>query len=124
MTQIEAGKNYTAKKALHGSSSKGEWEMLAVQDNRGKNEIAVWVRNKPSGVKEGQKFHIETIHDVKWGFRKDKNQRWQPSCSIEASVEPIESEFDTGLAGQGVDVDWEEMKNEGDPWADIDYLPV
>lgn len=124
MTQIEVGKNYTAKKAIRGASGKGEWELLAVQDNRGKNEIAVWVRNRPSGVKEGQKFNVKAIHDVKWGFRRDKSDRWQPSCSIEATVEPIVSEYDTDITGAG-EVDWKAMEANGeDPWADIADFPL
>ena len=125
MTELTVGQNYTAKKVIRGASAKGDWEMIAVRDYRDKNEIAIWARNRPSGVVEGQQFNVVAIHQVKWGFRKDKSERWQPSCTCEATVKPIVSEFDTDITGQG-GVNWEELKaSEGDdPWADIADLPL
>lgn len=123
MTVIEAGKNYVAKKQRIGTSSRGDWELIAVADGRDRNEIQIYANNRPSGVKEGQQFNVERIVQVRWGWRRDRNEKWQPTCSIDAIVHPIESEFDTGLTGQS-DINWEEMKDADDPWADIADLPM
>lgn len=125
MNELKKGENYTARLVRSGTSSRGAWEIITTSDKKQKMDISVFPRNVPSGVKEGQKFNLVEICSVKNGMRKDKNDRWQPSVSIEAVVNPIESEFDTGLTGSGVDVAWEELSKEGgDPWADIEDLPL
>ena len=123
MTELVEGQNYTAVKKFSGTSAKGDWEFVAISDKRGKNEIAIFTRNRPCGVEQNQKFNLKTIHSVKWGFKKDKNDRWQPHCSIEATIEPITSEFDTDITGAG-DVNWSEMAAGDDPWADLADIPL
>lgn len=122
-TMVEKGMNYTAQRVRSGSSPKGQWELISVVDNRGKNPITVYVRNMPCGVVEGQKFNVEELFSVKYGFKKDKFEKWQPSISCEATVHPIASEYDTEILGQG-DVNWTELQAGDDPWADIAELPM
>lgn len=126
MTSVRQGGNFTAKRCRSGVSSRGAWELITFSDNNGRNEITIWVMNTPSGVKEGQQFHIDDIIEVKFGMKKNTNDRWQPQCSIDAVVTAIESEFDAGMSGAG-DVNWQELGEADDPWANInpeDQLPL
>ena len=68
MNRIETGKVYTAVRQRRGSSAGGDWELLATQDERGNNDIAVFVVNTPSNVHEGGKFRIERIVSVSFHF--------------------------------------------------------
>ena len=70
MNRIEAGKVYTAVRQRSGSSASGDWELLATQDERGNNDIAVFVVNTPSNVKEGGKFRIEKQYCVWYDHKK------------------------------------------------------
>lgn len=91
MNKLEAGKVYTAVRQRQGSSAGGSWELLATQDERGSNDIAVFVANRPSGVKEGGKFRIEKILSVSYGNKKDANGNWRASISADAEVTAVQS---------------------------------
>lgn len=91
MNRIEAGKVYTAARQRTGSTERGSWELLAVTDERGNNEIAVFVANRPSKVAEGGKFRIEKINSVSYGNKKDQSGNWRASISIDAVVTPVQS---------------------------------
>ena len=124
MTELKVGTSYVAKKKRSGTSDKGDWEMVTILDNRGKNEVAVFALNRPTGIQEGQKFTVESIQSLKWGFKKDRNDKWQPHCTCEAVIHPIGSEFESGMTGME-GINWSEMSGAGDdPWADIAELPM
>ena len=124
MTELEVGQVYTARLVRSGSSPRGQWEVITVSDKRQKCDVAIFPRNIPTGVIEGGQFKLVEILKMKNGFRKDKNDRWQPSVTCDAILEPIESEFDTGLTGVD-DVNWDDLAAAGDdPWADIAELPM
>ena len=124
MTELVKGEVYTAHLVRNGTSSRGAWEMITVTDERHKNDVVIFPRNCPSGVKEGKKFNLVEIVQIRNGMRKDKNDKWQHNVTCEAIVQPIESEFDTGLAGQS-DVPWDEMASDaGNPWDDLEGLPL
>ena len=89
MNRIETGKVYTAVRQRSGSSANGEWELLATQDERGNNDIAVFVVNTPSNVKEGGKFRIEKIVSVSYGNKKDNSGNWRASVSVNAEVSAV-----------------------------------
>lgn len=91
MNKLETGKVYTAARQRTGSSAAGEWEMLATQDDRGNNDIAVFVNNRPSGVAEGGKFRIDKITSVSYGNKKDASGNWRASISINADVSAVQS---------------------------------
>lgn len=123
MTELVAGQVYTARLVRSGVSQRGAWEIVTVSDKKQKNDVAIFPRNIPTGVVEGGQFKLEQILSIKNGMRKDKTDHWQHNVSCEAVITPIASEFDTGLAGGG-DVDWSDLTDTGDPWADISELPV
>ena len=89
MNRLETGKVYTAVRQRTGNSAGGSWEMLATQDERGNNDIAVFVTNIPSQIPEGGKFRIERIFSVSCGNRKDSAGNWRASISVNAEVSPV-----------------------------------
>lgn len=91
MNKLEIGKVYTAARQRTGSSANGDWELLATQDERGNNDIAVFVANRPSNVPEGGKFRIERILNVSYGNKKDASGNWRASISVSAEVTAVES---------------------------------
>ena len=91
MNRIETGKVYTAVRQRTGSSANGDWELLATADERGNNDIAVFVSNRPSNVREGGKFRVEKINSVSYGNKKDAQGNWRASISIDAEVAAVES---------------------------------
>lgn len=99
MNRIQEGKIYTAIRQKAGSSSKGDWELLITEDERGYNPIALFAENRPSGVLEGGKFRIEKIISASFGSRQSSDGTWNPSVSISAVVSPVES-IDEFLAEQ------------------------
>lgn len=91
MNRIETGRVFTAVRQRTGTSSGGEWELLLTQDERGHNDIALFVENRPSGVREGGKFRVEKILSVSYGNKKDQNGEWRPAISVNAEVTAVES---------------------------------
>ena len=91
MNRIETGNIFTAVRQRTGKSSGGDWELLLTQDERGHNDIALFVENRPSGVKEGGKFRVEKILSVSYGMKKDSNGEWRPAISVNAEVTAVES---------------------------------
>ena len=91
MNKLEIGNVYTAVRQRTGTSANGDWELLATQDDRGNNDIAVFVANRPSNVQEGGKFRIEKILAVSYGNKKDNSGNWRASISINAEVTAVQS---------------------------------
>lgn len=118
MVQIEAGKNYTAVRKRSGTSQRGDWELLRVVDKGGKQNITVWVTNRPCNVNEGGMFRVESIDSVRFGFKKNSFGQWKPDVAIDAKVSPIESDFDKM---DGVS-EWPQGVPE-DPWAGLEDFP-
>lgn len=133
MTELQEGKVYTALRVRSGANdAHGHWELIAVRDSKGKNEVTIYTRNIPSGVKEGQKFNLERIHRLKFGYKQDRDNRWQPQVTIDGTVKPIESEYDAYYGDEpGVKQSeknpWDDVKVDDDlPWNDMaaDELPL
>ena len=112
MNELIVGQKYRAKRVRSGSSTRGYWQLVAVTDKVDRNEIAIFVRNNPIDLKDGQEFVLQELHSLKWGMKKNNNERWVPKCSVEATLQPIVSEFDD----MGVDGD----DTMADPWKGID----
>lgn len=111
MNRIEAGKVFTAARTRTGTNSNGKnWELIVTQDERGNNDIAIFVANMPSNVKEGGNFRIDKILSVSYGNRKDNDGNWRANISVNAVVTAVEShgEFTSREKGQ-----WEEIKDDG-----------
>ena len=98
--KIEKGKNYKAVKARQGESSRGPWEFVTVQDQRGKNEITLFVVNTPSGIAPNQRFKVTDIMSVSLGARRGSDEKWYQSYSADVVIEPIPDEF------EGIENDW------------------
>ena len=120
MVQIDVGQNYRAARKRSGTSARGDWELLRVTDKGGKQAITIWVTNQPCNVNEGDMFRVESIEEVKFGFRKDGGGFWKPDVNVNATVSKIESEFDN-MDGVG---EWPEGKAPEDPWAGLEDFPV
>lgn len=91
MNRIEVGMVYTAVRQKTGSKNGRDWELLATEDERGRNEIAVFVSNRPSNVPQGGSFRVEKINNVSYSNRKDQNGNWRANISIEAEVSYVQS---------------------------------
>lgn len=96
MNILEVGQSYTANRAKSGSSSRGDWEFVSVVNERGKEEVTIWVDNTPSGVTEGGKFKIVEVTKFGVTNRKDKDGNWrqEPSFTCKILAEKFE-DFDT-----------------------------
>lgn len=90
MNKLKSGEVYTAVSSKSGRSRMGDWELLLTKDERGRNDIAIFVQNLPSTVSEGDTFRIDRIHSVSSGFRKGENDKWQPAITIDADVTVVE----------------------------------
>lgn len=109
-TKLEAGQLYKAAQVRSGESSKGPWMLTGVVDERGKNEITLFIRNTDCNLRDGQQFKIKELCSITLGVRKSKkDDKWFPSYSAEAIIEPIASEFE----------DLDGMEDESDPWASL-----
>ena len=86
---IRKGESYTAVRKRSGSSDKGDWELLSVTDTNGRNTIAVFVTNIPSGVNETERFRVDEIESVSMKRRKSDSGAWYTEVSVSASVTPV-----------------------------------
>ena len=90
MNKLQSGEVYTAVKAKSGKSRMGNWELLLTMDANGKNDIAIFVRNIPSTVNEGDTFRINKILSVSNGFRKGEEDKWTQAIAIDAEVSVVD----------------------------------
>jgi len=112
MTVIAPDEVYEAKRFRSGVTLKGPWELIVVDDERGKNEVTLFPVNVPSHITEGCKFRVLEIKRLKAGFRKKDDGSWSPNTSADVIVEPIIT-------------DVEGFEDDGDPWDSIgDDLPL
>lgn len=109
-TKLEDGQIYKAAAVKTGKSSRGPWMFTSVVDDRGKNEITLFIRNTDCNLRDGQRFKITDIAGITLGVRKGKGQyegKWFPSYTADVVIEPIASEFD----------DLPDIKDGDDPWS-------
>ena len=100
MIKIEKDGVYRAKRARSGSSEHGDWELIAVADEKNdKRTVTIFADNTPTGTREGGMFKIKDITCVKIGYKKDHAGQWKPDTTINAVIEAIASEID-GLDGE------------------------
>lgn len=106
MVRISTGETYTAKRARSGSSSRGPWELIVIEN--GNDELTLWVTNTPSGVTDGGQFRIKSIDNMtkkKVAYkdgkvckdRSEKNVEWQTEVDCNVTVEKVgfsEAPFD------------------------------
>lgn len=112
MNKIVIGEVYTASKFRSGSSGRGDWELYSVLDEKGKNEIAVYPTNIPSGGRDNCSFKVTDVTEFKYGQRKGTDGKWYPSVSITGKVEVIKS-----------DINIDEFDDDGPlPWEDGELM--
>lgn len=85
MTMIKEGNTYTAVARRNGP----DWEFITVKDEKGQNEIMIYVSNYPSTVKANSRFTIRRLERFTFGQKKDAQGVWHPAVRVYATVEPI-----------------------------------
>ena len=103
MNRIEAGKIYTATRRRQGTSSVGEWELIVTQDERGYNDVAIFVANRPTTIREGDKFRIDQITGMSLGSRKSNDGTWHQAVSVNAIISPVETYEEFRASQNGFD---------------------
>lgn len=93
--KLEKGGIYKATRVKAGTSARGPWMLTVVADDRGRNEITLFIKNSDCDLKDNGQFKIKELVSMTLGVRKGKGEdvKWYPSYTAEAIIEPIQSEF-------------------------------
>lgn len=91
MISVKTDSVYTAARKISGSSDKGDWVLLKVLDENGRNGISLFARNLPCEINEGEPFKVEKIYSVSSKNKQDKNGVWRTDVSVDADVIPAET---------------------------------
>lgn len=124
MNRMTVGNIYVASFALAGNSSKGPYELIRVTDERGKDEITVFVNNEcmPTGITKGDRFMLSKITEVSHYWRKgqvynketkQKTEGWVEHFDINADIKRISSDL------EGIDVDLPDDFAGVAPWDEV-----
>jgi hypothetical protein len=98
MTSVKQGERYHAVAFKSGSSSNGDWELVRVSDERGKNDVTIFPANVPSGAYEDCDFVVKDIVEVKVGFKQNKKtQKWEQATTVVAVIEAIKSDINLDI---------------------------
>ena len=108
MNIIKPDEVYTAVRVSKGTSWKGPWRMIVVNDDAGNNQLPIFAFNSDVHIGDGDRFRIVEIKEVRFGFKKDENGLWKPNCSVGAIVEKLVSfqEYNGGV------LPWKENEDE------------
>ena len=129
MNRLSVGNIYTASFAFSGSSSKGPYEIIRVTDDRGKDDITIFVNPSciPTNIMKGDRFRLNKVTEVAHYWRKgqvwnkEKKQReegWEERFDINADVKKLENDLPELNASEFGDDDlggalpWEDPDNE------------
>lgn len=120
MLKVEKGGVYRAVRVRSGEAERGPWELVAVADEQNtKRTLTIFAANAPCGCIENQQVKIVEIISAKVGWKRDKDQQWKPETTLEAVLEPIQSEIDFQDIGDETGaLPWD---NAGNDW---DKLPL
>lgn len=122
--RVSVGQIYTAERAMAGTSARGDWEMAAVRDGKKNTEIVIWIDNRPSNLTKGDRFRINKISEVSFGWKKDNfngKETWVPTVGVNAEVVRISGDFD------GLPEDLPDDFGGVAPWEEVpedDQLPL
>ena len=105
MNRMTVGNIYVASFALAGNSAKGPYELIRVTDERGKDEITVFVNDgcMPTGITKGDRFMLSKITEVSHYWRKglvynretkQKEEGWVEHFDINADIKRVSNELD------------------------------
>lgn len=120
MNRINVGDVCKAAKRRFGSTDKGDWEMLITQDERGHNDIVVFVSNRPSNVEENGCFRIDKINSVSYGNKKGTDGNWYASVSIDAEVSSVMTQSEYLKKVDCEEESWQDIPEV----SDIDLPPI
>ena len=107
MNRLSIGNIYLAEWSYSGENSRGKYEMLKVVNEKGRDEITIFVNNKPSGIARGDRFCLNKVTDVirkkrkgsVWNYEtKQKEEGWILDVEINADVTRVDNDLD-GLDG-------------------------
>lgn len=90
MLEIKKGGEYTAKRVRRGTSERGDWELVVVEQGFGKNHqtITLFPRNCPTELEEGGTFRVTDIMSMKVKRKKLPTGNWTPDeMSAEVTIE-------------------------------------
>lgn len=132
MNRLSVGNIYVASFAFAGNSSRGPYELVRVTDERGKDEITIFVNNDciPSGIAKGDKFVLSKITEAAHYWRKgqvynketkQREEGWVEHFDLNADIKRVSSDLD-GIEG-GLPDDFEGVA----PWDELspdDQLPL
>ena len=99
MNRISVGSVYRADWAYSGENNKGKYEMLKVANEKGKEEIMIFVNNVPANIAKGDRFCLNKVTDVirKWrkGMvwnpqTKQREEGWVEEFDVNADVTRID----------------------------------
>lgn len=104
MNRVTVGNVYEAARVFSGESQKGSYEMIIVQNERGKDEIVMYVNDKcrPTGITKGDKFMLNKVTEVSHGWRKaqvwnketrQREEGWKEDFNINVDVKKIGSDL-------------------------------
>ena len=130
MNRLTVGNVYRADWAFTGENNKGKYEMLKVVNEKGKEEIMIFVNNVPANIAKGDRFCLNEITDVIHKWRKGmvwnpqtrkREEGWVEEFDINAKVTRVDSDL-TGASG-----DIDDFGFGAAPWDDLpadDQLPL
>lgn len=110
MLMVKPGEIYKALTFKSGTGEKGDWELVHIADDKGKNRTTIFITNVPSGVRENGQFKVKSIDLMKIGMKKDqRTQAWHLEASAGCTVEAIASDIDPVFTelGEADGDDWE-----------------
>ena len=128
MNRMTVGNVYQASFALSGNSSKGPYEILKVTDERGKDEITLFVNpaSMPTNIAKGDRFRLNKITEISHYWKKGqvynkekkcKEEGWEERYEFNVEVKRLDNdlpemdatEFGDDFGGQ---LPWEDPDNE------------
>lgn len=94
MINIELGQPLRAYTVRGGSNHKGDWELIKVQEEKGKKSVSIWVMDAPSGVVEGGTFRVEDIVALTYKSR-NVNGKWYDEVNIRGHVSALSNKWES-----------------------------
>lgn len=109
MTRVAPDETFVCADFKSGESSHGPWELIKVNDEKGKNPVTIFPTNLPTNGKIGERFVIKKITEVKVGNRKDSSGQWRQSTTIAAEVQFIKSDILVDEGDETGDLPWDDV---------------
>ena len=85
----KTGTQYKADMVRSGTGDKGNWQLVAVKDEKGKKQITIWLIEEIQ-IAEGDMFLLERIEDVEYKAKK-YNDQWKDQVNIRGVISKMEN---------------------------------